>query len=162
MSMNKPTTFRLGAFLFWVGLTLLLGILGGLLGSAEGYDTLVKPPLSPPGIVFPIVWTVLYTLMGISAYLIWNSGDLDRGPALRLYLLQLIVNVLWPLLFFRLEWRLFSFFWIIALILLVILMLAAFYAIRKTAAYLNIPYLIWLLFAAYLNLGFYIVNQPVG
>ncbi len=161
MSLCKQSPFRLGALLFWVGLTLLLGFVGGLIGSAESYETLVKPPLSPPGILFPIVWTVLYTLMGVSAYLVWNSGDLDRTAALRLYLIQLIVNVLWPLLFFRLEWRLFSFFWIITLILLVILMLVSFNAICKIATYLNIPYLLWLLFAAYLNLGFYLLNRPL-
>lgn len=158
MSLCKQSSFRLGALLFWVGITLFLGFFGGLIGSAESYEMLTKPPLSPPGILFPIVWTVLYTLMGVSAYLVWNSGDLDRTAALRLYLIQLIVNVLWPLLFFRFEWRLFSFFWIIALILLVILMIGAFCAICKFAAYLNIPYLLWLLFAAYLNLGVYLLN----
>lgn len=124
---------------------------GGLSGISEAAS-------HPPPIVFPIVWGVLYLLMGIAAYLVWNSGDLDRGASLRLYLLQLLVNALWPLLFFRLQWRLAAFFWILLLIALVSLTLTGFTYIRKAAGRLLVPYLLWILFAAYLNLGFYLMN----
>ena len=156
---SRRQKFNWKAFLFFVGLTLVVGALSGLLGGAmEGFQGLAKPPLTPPPIVFPIVWGVLYLLIGIAAYLVWNSGDLDRGASLRLYLLQLLVNALWPLLFFRLQWRLAAFFWILLLIALVSLTLTGFTYIRKAAGRLLVPYLLWILFAAYLNLGFYLMN----
>ena len=150
------------AFAFFVLLTLAAGALGGLLGGMPGggmsFDGLVKPPLTPPARVFPVVWSVLYLLMGIGAYLVYHSGDLDRGPPLRMYLLQLLVNLLWPFFFFRLEWRLFAFFWLLLLIALVTLTMAGFKHICPAAYRLLIPYLLWTLFAAYLNLAFYLLN----
>lgn len=154
--------FNLKAFAFFVLLTLaagaLGGVLGGMLGGNMSFDQLVKPPLTPPAWVFPVVWSVLYLLMGIAAYLVYQSDDLDRGAPLRMYLLQLAVNILWPLFFFRLEWRLFAFFWLLLLIALVTLTMAGFKHIRPVAYYLLIPYLLWILFAAYLNLAFYLLN----
>jgi tryptophan-rich sensory protein len=142
-----------------VGGTLLAGFIGGLLGGSTGqYATLKSPPLAPPGWLFAPVWLLLYTAMGVAAYLVWQTGDEDRGQALRLYGWQLAVNVLWTLFYFRLEWRLFSFFWILLLIALVALTIQAFYAHSRLAALLLIPYLLWLLFAAYLNLGYYVLN----
>lgn len=146
---------------FYLLLTLAAGFVGGLLGGKSGFasfEALEKPPLTPPGWVFPVVWTILYVLMGIAAYLVWNSGDLDRGPSLRFYLLQLAVNMLWPLWFFRLEWRLFAFFWILLLLALLTLTFVGFGYIRPAAQALLIPYLLWTLFAAYLNLGIYLLN----
>ena len=139
-------------------LPLAIGIIGSLLGSPNNFDIINKPSFSPPAIVFPIVWTILYTLMGISAYIIINSDDPDKKSAYLVYLIQLIVNGLWSLFFFRFGWYLFSFFWIILLIALVIIMIDKFRKINKTAGYLQIPYLIWLIFASILNLAIYLLN----
>lgn len=139
---------------------LLAGAIGGLIGGTAGFDgVLIKPPLTPPGWVFPVVWTVLYILMGTAAWMVGKSGDDKAAPALRLYRIQLIVNVLWPLLFFRLSLRLPALLWLLLLIALIVGTIRRFYAIRPTAALLLLPYLAWCLFAAYLNLGFYLLNS---
>ena len=151
--------FNWKALAFFLVVTLVIGFLGGILGGTGGFDTLKKPPLTPPQAVFPIVWTILYVLMAVAAYLVWNANDIDSARVLRLYLVQLVVNALWPVIFFRLDWQLFAFFWILLLIALVTLMMAGFRYINKTAFYLLIPYFLWLLFAAYLNLGFYLLNM---
>ena len=148
----------------WVVFTEAVGALSGWL-TREGTKlyrmSIEQPPLSPPGIVFPIVWTILYTLMGISAYLI-KTSDADaeaKSDALMIYNYQLIVNFLWSIFFFNFEWRLFSFFWILLLWVLIILMIRQFDKILKTAAYINLPYLLWVTFAAYLNFGIWWLNR---
>jgi len=128
-------------------------------GSIDIYMTLVKPPLAPPSIIFPIVWTILYILMGISSYIIYKSLDIEKDSALKVYLLQLFINFVWPILFFLLKLRLLSLIWIILLVITVMIMIKKFYDIDKNAAYLQIPYLLWILFATYLNFGFYILNR---
>lgn len=144
-----------------ISLLISLGV-GGLSalvtgGSMDTYKYLIKPPLAPPSILFPIVWTILFILMGISSYLIYESGD--DNNSLRIYILQLAINFIWPILFFVLDYRLLSLIWIILLDIVVIIMIKKFYKINKTAAYLQIPYLLWILFATYLNYGFYILNR---
>ncbi len=147
------------ALLFFVIYTFVIGAgLGTLLGGNLSFDGLEKPPLAPPAWLFPVAWTILYALMSLAAYLVYVSGDIDRGPALRLYLLQVIVNGLWPLFFFRLEWRLFAFFWLLLLLSLVVLTAIRFCPISKTAFWLMVPYILWLLFAAYLNFSLYVLN----
>lgn len=145
--------------LFFLVYTFALAGIGTLLGGGFNIDLLNKPPLAPPAWLFPIVWTILYTLMSVAAYLVFVSNDLDRGPSLRLYLLQVVINALWPLFFFRLEWRLFAFFWLVLLIAIVVLTMVGFRGINRTAFRLMIPYLAWLVFAAYLNLGYYLLNR---
>jgi benzodiazapine receptor len=152
-------TFQFRSLVFFVLLTLGVGLFGGFLGGAAGYEELRKPPLTPPSSVFPVVWTLLYTMMGIAAFIIYNANDIDSGKLLRIYLLQLFFNALWPIIFFRLKWRLFAFFWLVTLIALVSLVMAGFRYIRKTAYWLILPYFIWLIYAAYLNLGFYLLNR---
>ncbi len=144
--------------LFFFLYTFILAGIGTALGmpTTEG---LVQPPLAPPDWLFPIVWTILYALMAYAAYLVFISGDIDRGPALRLYLLQVVVNILWPLFFFRLEWRLFAFLWLLLLLALVILTAIRFRPISRTAFRLLLPYIVWLLFAGYLNLSIYLLNR---
>lgn len=145
-----------------IAVPLLVGLLASLLtrNSMQVFASVNKPPLSPPAILFPIVWTILYTLMGISYYLVVNSGENEEDiqKAARIYWLQLIVNFLWPTFFFNFQWYLFSFFCLLLLWLLVIIMIKTFYSISKPAAWINIPYLIWLTFAAYLNLGIFLLN----
>lgn len=147
------------ALIFFLGYTLLIGGgLGALLGGNMSLDGLQKPPLAPPAWLFPVAWTILYVLMAVAAYLVYVSHDIDRQTPLKLYLLQVIVNALWPLFFFRLEWRLFAFVWLLVLLALVALVAWGFRPISKPAFYLLIPYLAWLVFAGYLNLGFYVLN----
>jgi len=145
-----------------IAVPLVVGLLASLLtrNSMQVFEDVNKPPLSPPAILFPIVWTILYTLMGISYYLVVNSGENEEDiqKAGRIYWLQLIVNFLWPTFFFNFQWYLFSFFWLLLLWLLVIIMIKKFYTISKPAAWINIPYFIWLTFAAYLNLGIFLLN----
>lgn len=122
------------------------------------YGLLVKPPLSPPGPVFPIVWTLLYVLMGVSSLLIYSSKNADKINALYLFYIQLAVNIIWPFIFFGLNEYLVAFLWIILLWLLVFDTLATFADINKTSSYLMIPYILWISFAAYLNLAVFFLN----
>ena len=146
-------------------ISLLIPLVGGFLsgilsmGGIKEFDSLIKPFLSPPGFIFPIVWTILYVLMGYGSYLMYESNDYHSDCCLKIYAINLFVNMLWSPLFFGLGLRLFSFIWIIVLDLIVIYMIICFYKVNKKAAYLQIPYLIWCLFATYLNLFFYLLNR---
>ncbi len=126
--------------------------------SMDVYKTLNRPPLSPPGIVFPFVWTILFILMGIAAYLIYLSEDERLKKTLAIYVIKLFVNILWPPIFFRLQAFWFSFAWLILLWFFIIVTSVLFYRINKTAVYLMIPYLLWVTFAGYLNLGIALLN----
>lgn len=134
------------------------GITGLITMPFMDYGELINPPLSPPGWVFPVVWNILYILMGISFYLIYESNDLDKESSYIIYFLQLIVNGLWSIFFFVFKWRLFSSIWLFLLIVLVIVMIIKFYKINKVSGLLQLPYLLWCIFAFYLNIGFYILN----
>ena len=137
---------------------LIEGVVGFLISGSIDYNSLNRPPLSPPSITFPIVWTILYILMGIS-YGMLKSNNLLDSKISSIYYLQLFFNALWPIAFFLLKWRLFAFIWIIILAILIIIMIARFYEKHKTAGLLKIPYLIWTLFATYLNFGVYWLNR---
>lgn len=146
-----------------VSLTISLGT-GAVSGyltrnSMDIYKSLIQPPLAPPPWLFPVVWTVLYFLMGISAYLIYQSKSIHKQPALRQYAIQLAFNFVWPLIFFLWQRYLLAFIWLLALWLLVIQMIKKFNKVNRLAAQLQIPYVIWLTFAAYLNLGVYLLNR---
>lgn len=149
--------------LLCIAIPLLVGGIAGLLTSTgtQAFATMEKPPLTPPAVVFPIVWIILYTLMGISSYLIWikDDGSASASKAKSLYFYQLVVNFLWSFFFFNFQWYFFSFLWILLLWFLVAGMIKSFAPISKVAAYINIPYLIWLTFAAYLNLGVWWLNR---
>ena len=145
--------------LICLAIPLGVGGLGALLaGGMGGYGDMVKPPLSPPGWVFPIVWTILYLLMGYASYRIYRSKDLGRKRALQLYAIQLALNFIWPLVFFGGQWYLVAFFVLIALWGFILLTIAAFSKIDQVAADLLLPYLLWVTFAGYLNLGVYLLN----
>ncbi len=142
-----------------IALPLLSGAAVGLLTSGSmDFDMLKKPPLSPPAILFPIVLTILYVLMGVSYGLIKDRSTPDSTDSL-VYYLQLVVNLLWPVAFFVLKWRLFAFFWLLLLDVLVVIMALRFCRKDKTAGRLQIPYTIWVLFATYLNFGVWILNR---
>lgn len=140
----------------------LVGALSALLSGtfSNKYMTFIKPPLSPPGWVFPVVWTVLYALMGISAYLVYNSDEnqRDKSKALKVYFIQLALNFLWSIIFFRFELYKIALMDLVLLLIAVIIMTILFYRIKKAAGYMNIPYIIWLLFATYLNIGVAVLN----
>ena len=146
--------------LLQVGVALLAGGLASLLGGETRslYERLTAPPLAPPGWVFPVVWTVLYIQMGIAAGLVARSEDLDRGRGLAIYYLQLLINLLWPLLFFRLEWITFAAVWLLLLVVAVLAAWRQFRAINAVAGWLLVPYLLWCLFALYLNVGYAVLN----
>ena len=130
-------------------------------GDMDIYKTVERPPLSPPGIVFPIVWTVLYILMGISLYLIWNNGDTyaDKTFAYTIFGFQLFLNFIWSPVFFSSQQYLLAFIILIILWISVLLMIISFYKIYKPAGLLQIPYLIWVTIAGYLNIGIYLLNR---
>jgi len=145
-----------------IAIPLLIGGISALVsgGGMAAFGELNKPPLSPPGILFPIVWTILYVLMGISSYLVFTSEEDDtiKLSALLPYFLQLFFNFFWSIFFFKQEWFYFSFIWLVVLWLLIIWNIIAFYQVNKKAANLLIPYLLWVTFAGYLNLAIAILN----
>lgn len=144
--------------IFILGTYLIGGLFSFFIDMPSMYQELNKPFLSPPGYVFPIVWTVLYTLMGISLYLVSEECG-DKKKSYIIYIVQLILNSLWTLFYFGLDMKLFAFFILIGLIISVIFMILEFRKLNKTSAYLQIPYLIWLIFAGYLNLATYLLNM---
>ena len=119
----------------------------------------LKKPINVPGVLFPVVWSILYLLMSISCYIITTKDDKNKDNAIIWYGIQLVINSLWSLIFFGFSAHLFSFIWIILLLISVIIMIVKFYKIDKMASYLNIPYVLWILFAGFLNLGIYILNR---
>ena len=127
--------------------------------SMEKYAALRQPPLAPPGWVFPVVWTILFILMGVSAYWVWRSSAPARRAALTVYAVQLAANVAWSLLFFNAGAFLAAFFWLLALEALVGAMIVLFGRCDRRAGRLQIPYFLWVLFAGYLNLGIWALNR---
>lgn len=145
------------------GISLGVGGLSALISmmNQKAFEAAQKPPLTPPGWLFPIVWSILYILMGISAYLIYKSKvdtPETKTVALIIYGVQLIVNFFWSIIFFNLEAYLFAFIWILLLLFLIVVMIKLFYPINKLAAILQIPYLLWVAFATYLTFGVLILN----
>ncbi len=149
-------------YVFWIIFVEAVGFLSGWL-SREGtelYSNVIEqPPLSPPAIVFPIVWTILYALMGIGVARIYSSSfSKERSESLLIFFVQLAFNFFWSIIFFNLQAFGFAFFWLVALWVLIVLMIVSFYRVDKLAAVLQIPYLIWVTFAGYLNFGVWMLN----
>lgn len=138
---------------------LAVGIVSALLtqNSMQLFASVNKPPLSPPGWLFPVVWTILYLLMGAALYLIVTSGQ-DYTSALAVYGMQLAFNFMWSIIFFNLELYLTAFIWLVILWLLIAENIRQFSQISRTAGILLIPYLLWVTFAGYLNLAIYLLN----
>jgi len=140
---------------FYILLPIILGsIVGILISSYMNYEMLIKPPFAPSAILFPIVWSVIYILMGIAYYLYRkNTDDINY-----VYYIQLIVNLLWSIIFFVFKLRFIAVLYIILLDILIILTMKQFNKYNKISTYLFIPYLLWCLFATYLTIGIFILN----
>ena len=153
---------KLGALIPALLLPLAVGGLAAFItkDSMAVFGAIIKPPLAPPGWLFAPVWTALYLLMGYASYLVWTAevSPIRRNRALKIYLLSLGANFLWPLIFFSLELYLLAFLWIILLALLSAAAALLFWHIDQSAGELMLPYLVWLAYAAYLNLGIWILN----
>ena len=149
---------KIKTYILSVLIPLVTGAAVGILTSGSTrYNDLIQPPLAPPALLFPIAWTILYILMGVSQGIL-KANRLDTRDTDTVYYAQLIVNLLWPIFFFSLSWRFFAFIWIVVLDVLVITMAFRFYRQDKTAGLLQLPYCAWVIFASYLNLAAYILN----
>lgn len=150
------------SYLLWIALTEEVGALSGWLsrGGAQLYRLrLVKPPLSPPGAVFPVVWTVLFALMGVGAARVSAApASAARTRSLRLFWAQLAFNFFWSILFFNLQRFGLALIWLAVLWTLILRMILAYREVDRAAAWLQLPYLLWVTFAAYLNLGVWVLN----
>ena len=156
----KPKT---KTYLIFILFTLAVGGLSALLtkGNMDIYDKIITPSFAPSAIVFPIAWSILYVLMGISASMVYLEGkenDISVSRPLLLYFVQLAVNFFWSIIFFNMQNFLFSLIWLLLLLVVVIAQTRAFYAVNKTSAYLQIPYILWLVFAAVLNYAIFVLN----
>ncbi len=149
-------------YILWILITVSIGALSGWLtreGTKIFQQTVTQPPLSPPAFLFPVIWGILYVLMGISAARVYRKQPSKvRSRGLNLYIAQLIVNFFWSLIFFNAQAYGFAFLWLLLLWILVLAMILTFRKLDSLAALLQIPYLIWLTFAAYLNWGIWKLN----
>ena len=157
MSVHRINLKRL---LISLAISLGTGLLSGLISTSgmDSFETVVQPPLAPPAFLFPIVWTILYILMGISSYIVWESDSENKQKALAVYGLQLAVNFFWSIIFFNYQAYLFALIWIILLWVLIIIMIYEFSKVSKLSAILQIPYLLWVTFATYLTFGIFLLN----
>ena len=156
----KANTKKILTYAVSIAIALAVGGLSALVNAGK-FETpdLTMPPLQPPTWLFPIVWGILFILMGVSAARVYLCGGPGAGDALFVYATQLVVNFLWTVFYFSFEALLLSFFWLLFLIALVALMIVRFERVCAGAGKLNIPYLVWLVFAAYLNLATYLLNR---
>ena len=150
-------------YIIGVAIVEAVGFLSGLL-SREGTKifqmSVIQPPLSPPGWLFPVVWTILYGLMGISAVRIWKlPASQARSRGLNLFVAQLVLNFFWSLIFFNAQAYGLAFVWILVLWVVVLAMILEFRKVDRIAALFQIPYLLWLTLAAYLALGVWVLNR---
>ncbi len=154
--------FNLKKFLISIAIPLGVGGLSALLtsGNMAIYSKIVRPPLSPPSLLFPVVWSVLYFLMGVSLYIVWNSNAdyEEKSRAITIFGIQLFLNFIWSPIFFNGQRFLLAFIVLVLLWMFVLAMIVVFYRVSKLAGLLQIPYLIWLTFAGYLNLAIYLLN----
>ncbi len=140
-----------------VAIPLAVGFLSSLIAGNMD-PSIIKPPLSPPDWVFPVVWTILYIMIGIASYIVYKKSDCLINDALKAYAYQLFVNFCWPIVFFRFEYFSAAAVVLGVLILLVISNIIEFYKVDKTAGKLLVPYLVWCVFALYLNIGIALLN----
>jgi len=159
MTMENTKKIKWEKLLVYMAIPVIVGGLSAFLSGSgmEKYESLLKPPLSPPSFLFPVVWTILYLLMGISYYIICQESEPCKASKL-LYVSQLFVNFIWSILFFHFGLLGISFLWLVLLWVLILLMIISFYRCRPIAGILQIPYLLWVTFAGYLNLYIFLLN----
>ncbi len=162
--MSEETKGRIKTYVIAIAIPLAVGILSSLLtmGNMDIYRELNTPPLSPPSILFPIVWTILYVLMGVSSGLVWENKAVNPAKAdegLLYYAMSLVFNFLWSIIFFNLRQFLVSFVWLLVLLYLIIRTILSYRKVSPAAAYLQIPYALWVTFAGYLNFGIWMLNR---
>ena len=162
--MTNENVSRIKSYVISIAIALAVGLFSALLtgDSMDLYGQLVMPPLAPPAVLFPIVWTILYVLMGVSAAMIWLRQEEDPAAAssgLSTYALSLAFNFLWSILFFNCRWFLFSFLWLLGLLVLILLTIRDYRIVSPAAAYLQIPYALWVTFAGYLNFAIWYLNR---
>ena len=142
-----------------IAIPIAIGIISSIVGNiSTEFNNFTKPLFTPPAIVFPIVWTILYILLGISSYLVYKSYDLDKNKTLIIYAVNLLLNFLWCLFFFKFKMFLLSIIILILLLIDTIIMIYYFYKVNKISGYIQIPYLLWLIFALILNYFVYTLN----
>ena len=151
---------KIKVFVIAILIPLAVGALSAFLtkDNMDIYNRINMPPLAPPSWLFPVVWTILFILMGISSALIYLSDNKNKYDALKIYAVSLALNFCWSLIFFNLEAFLFAFVWLIILWIFILLTILEYAKINKTAAYLQIPYLLWVTFAGYLTFAIYLLN----
>ena len=153
---------KIKPYVISVAIALGVGGLSALLtaGNMDLHSQIVQPPLAPPPWLFPVVWTVLFIFMGISSAMIFTSDapKRDVNNALTVYGINLFLNFFWSIIFFNMRAYFFAFIWLIALWITILVMIIKFIKIKPVAGYIQIPYLIWVTFAGYLNLAIYILN----
>lgn len=149
--------------LYFIALPIIIGALSSFFSqnSNQIYQNLILPDFAPKGEIFPIVWLILYTLMGISSYLVYNTGLKTGEKALKVYLLSLFLNFCWSIIFFKFNLYIVAFAWLIILLGVVIYMSKLFYFESKLAGLLQIPYILWLIFAGLLNLAIIFLNFDI-
>ena len=162
--MTNEKTSRAKTYIISIAIAPAVGLFSALLtrDSMDIYSQLIAPPLTPPSWLFPVVWTVLYVLMGVSAAIIWEQREEDSAAAsngLSAYALSLGFNFLWSILFFNCRWLLVSFLWLLGLLALIGLTIYYYRQISKPAAWLQIPYALWVTFAGYLNFAIWVLNR---
>ena len=163
--MKKLNVFKL---VIAILIPLLVGGLSAFItkNAMMMFDTIKKPPLSPPGIIFPIAWSILYVLMGIASYLIYNldikklndAQVVLRKNTLIIYAIQLVFNFFWSIIFFKFSMYKFAFVWLVILWVLVFVFIKNAFKLNKVSAYLMVPYLLWMTFAGYLNIMIAVLN----
>ncbi len=156
----KVRTVNLRLLLTSLALPILVGIAGALVTASgmDAFELLTKPPLVPPAWVFSVVWTILYILMGVAVYNVRISNSYNKSEAMQYFYIQLALNFLWVVTFFRFGWLWVSVIVLLALIVAIALTIKNFGQISSTAARLMLPYLLWCLFALYLNIGYAVLN----
>lgn len=152
---------KITKYILYLITPLIVGFLSNILTSnyRDFYKTLIKPPLAPPGYLFGIVWTILFILIGISYFLLkLKTEGIDISNIDFWYYLQLIINFFWSIFFFKNQALTFSFIWLLFLLIIVVITFLKFYKTNKISSYLLIPYILWIIFAGYLNLSIAILN----
>lgn len=151
---------KIKPYVIYIGISLGVGALSAFLtkDSMDIYESINTPPLTPPGWLFPVVWSILYVLMGVGAARV-SKTRLPQNNALFVFFLQLGINFFWSIFFFNLRAFLFSFLWLLLLWLFIILMIKKFRARDRFSGLLQIPYLLWVTFAAYLNFAIWFLNR---